>query len=411
MRYKKWEHKKWMGIGCVFVGITFAFLGAFVDNFSTGLQDGNKLTRNTYGQGETEEEIVVEGLLQKKVPITVVLGEREYGREEAEAAFTPAYEVLMTQVLGNNKSFDEIRTNLNLPTWVNEYEMKVEWESEHEELLHHSGELFNKDCPPNGMENHMTVCLTAGQYSRKYIIKTVVYPPSKTEEELAIAAFKEQLFSLDVQQKTKGELTLPKQYDGKKLSYKMKKNSIYWVFPILGLMIAILIPLKERQDKQEERKKRERQLLLDYSEVVSKLVVFLGAGLPIRKAWEQIVTDYEEKIQNEAERRCAYEEMKNAYYLMNRGVSEMRAYEEFGNRCRILPYRKLAGILEQNIKNGTGNIGSILEIEMQEAFEQRKILARRMGEEAGTKLLLPLFMMLSVVMVIISMPAFLSFGF
>ena len=43
---------------------------------------------------------------------------------------------------------------------------------------------------------------------------------------------------------------------------------------------------------------------------------------------------------------------------------------------------------------------------MEAAFEQRKNLARRLGEEASTKLLLPLFMMLLIVMVMITVPAF-----
>ncbi len=49
---------------------------------------------------------------------------------------------------------------------------------------------------------------------------------------------------------------------------------------------------------------------------------------------------------------------------------------------------------------------SVLEAEMEAAFEQRKNLARRLGEEASTKLLLPLFMMLLIVMVMITVPAF-----
>ena len=43
------------------------------------------------------------------------------------------------------------------------------------------------------------------------------------------------------------------------------------------------------------------------------------------------------------------------------------------------------------------------------AWEERKNLARRLGEEAGTKLLLPLFLMLLVVMVIMVVPALFSF--
>jgi hypothetical protein len=52
----------------------------------------------------------------------------------------------------------------------------------------------------------------------------------------------------------------------------------------------------------------------------------------------------------------------------------------------------------------------MLETEMEEAFRQRAELARKRGEEASSKLLLPLFGMLGIVMVMVAAPAFLSFG-
>lgn len=39
-------------------------------------------------------------------------------------------------------------------------------------------------------------------------------------------------------------------------------------------------------------------------------------------------------------------------------------------------------------------------------FEERKKQARKLGEEAGTKLMIPLFMMLAVVFIIVIVPAF-----
>ena len=75
----------------------------------------------------------------------------------------------------------------------------------------------------------------------------------------------------------------------------------------------------------------------------------------------------------------------------------------------LQPYLKLAGLLEQNRKTGTKNLRQLLLLEMTDAFEQRKNLARRQGEEAATKLLIPLFLMLGVVMVIVVVPAFLTF--
>ena len=43
-----------------------------------------------------------------------------------------------------------------------------------------------------------------------------------------------------------------------------------------------------------------------------------------------------------------------------------------------------------------------------QSFENRKSTARRLGEEAGTKLLMPMIGMLAVVFVMVMVPAFMS---
>ena len=50
----------------------------------------------------------------------------------------------------------------------------------------------------------------------------------------------------------------------------------------------------------------------------------------------------------------------------------------------------------------------MLKTEAIQAQEEQKAHAKRAGEEAGTKLLLPMFLMLAVVLVIVIVPAFLS---
>ena len=67
---------------------------------------------------------------------------------------------------------------------------------------------------------------------------------------------------------------------------------------------------------------------------------------------------------------------------------------EFGNRCRVLPYRKLAGILEQNVKNGSKSLTPVLEAEMEATpLNSARTWPDVSVREASTKLLLPLFMM------------------
>ena len=86
-----------------------------------------------------------------------------------------------------------------------------------------------------------------------------------------------------------------------------------------------------------------------------------------------------------------------------------KAMELFGARCGSISYRRLIGLLRQNIRNGSGQFREALENEMERAFEEERNLCRKRGEEASTKLLLPLIIMLLIVMVMVSVPAFLTF--
>ena len=133
---------------------------------------------------------------------------------------------------------------------------------------------------------------------------------------------------------------------------------------------------------------------MDYADLLSKLMVLTCAGLTIRNAWERMVKDYEWAVEQKKQKpRAAYEEMCQTYYQMQSGMAEGDAYREFGRRCKLQSYLKLSGLLE-----------------MADALEQRKNLARRLGEEAGTRLLMPLFLMLGIVMVMIMVPAMMTMG-
>ena len=394
---------------CVSLGIILALAVTFVEKQDTVLTKGNGLERNTYGQGETQQEILVEGLLAKKVPLAVRIGERRYTKEQAADAIHMAAEELSAQIAGGNESLEQVQSRLELVTWLDKYGISVRWQPDDTELISASGEVFNSGCPESGRETFLTATLKAGEYAEDYIYRVNVLPPGRTQEEKELAAFENFLMEKEEEQKYSEVFILPEEFEGKTLTYSADRGRSSLMFPLLGILAAILLPLKDRQRDQEAKKKRECQMMMDYSEILSRLVVFLGAGLPVRKAWAKIVEDYR-RTEEKAGKRAAYEEMAAAYYLMQRGVPEIQAYSEFGNRCRVLPYRKLAGILEQNVKNGSKSLTPVLEAEMEAAFEQRKNLARRLGEEASTKLLLPLFMMLLIVMVMITVPAFLAFG-
>ena len=160
---------------------------------------------------------------------------------------------------------------------------------------------------------------------------------------------------------------------------------------------------KDLYDKVE---KRNQQMLLDYPEIINKITLLLGAGMPLANAWHKIVEDYREK---DTKKRYAYEEMIITSNELMLGTSEIIAYERFGRRVKLLPYLRFASLIAQNVKKGSSDLLKILEVEAIESFEDRKELAKRIGEEAGTKLLFPMMLMLLIVLIIVIVPAFLSF--
>jgi hypothetical protein len=91
------------------------------------------------------------------------------------------------------------------------------------------------------------------------------------------------------------------------------------------------------------------------------------------------------------------------------GESERKVYQQFTEDIEAPCYRKLMRILLGNLEKGTQGICIHLQEESRQAFEQRILQAKKKGEEASTKMLLPLMLMLMMVMGIIILPALIEF--
>lgn len=374
--------------------------------------DVSSLKRAPHGEGETQYQVMVRGLGEGggELPVTIPVGERQYTKKETDELFDRLLPELSGRILGKNKSLEAVRSNLSLIRTFDPYGLSIQWESEDADLIDSFGEVHNKGLEKDGKTVWMQADITDGSYSRQYQMRVKVLPPALTLEQQAGEMLKEACGRLDQQQQTSDVLKLPKTLEGKQLSYYMEEGADYSAIPVLGILLAVLIAARRKASAQNEKKRREQQLLLDYSEIVSKFMVFTGAGMTVRTAWERITEGYEAVLKKgEKRKRPAYEEMCRTAVQLHSGTPEGLAYEQFGQRCRLQPYVKLAALLEQNRKTGGRNLKSALELEMVSAFEQRKNLAKKLGEEAATKLLLPLFLMLGVVMVMIVVPAFLAF--
>ena len=232
-------------------------------------------------------------------------------------------------------------------------------------------------------------------------------PAPRTKEEELLDKIRGKITEYGNENKTEEMIKLPEEVDGREISYHYQMDARGMVVLAMGAVTVILLFCLERQNEKKDEEKKKQQMMMDYPQIVSQLNLLLGAGMSSKSAWKKIVDDYQRRKPARGT-RAAYEEMASTWNEMCGGVPEKDCYESFGSRCGLQDYMKLGALLSQNLRRGTKGLADALRLEGLHAFEERKALARRRGEEAGTRLLLPMFLMLAVVLVIVIVPAFLS---
>lgn len=330
---------------------------------------------------------------------------KKYNKKELNEEISKAKEYIDSIILNENKSLKEITNDLNLTSYIPGTDLYIKWETEDYQLISREGKVNNEELK----ESVNTWILATIEYydiQVEYKLEATVIPKMLTKKELAYKKLIEEIDKKDESSTTDEKIKLPNTIGEMEVMWEEKKESFSGTFLIIGIVAAIVIFLAYDKDLYEKVDKRNRQMLLDYPEIVNKITLLLGAGMPLANAWHKVVEDYRQK---ETSKRYIYEEMIITSNELMLGKSEILAYESFGRRVKLLPYLRFASLLAQNIKKGSEDLLKILEIEAIESFEERKELAKRIGEKAGTKLLFPMMLMLLIVLVIVIVPAFSSF--
>lgn len=382
-------------------------LAAFLCLADERQADSNQIARNEPGQGEEEREYLVnaEGMLEDYL-MYLQVEERKLTAKERKEYFDKAKKELEQSILGENAAKDKITKPLYLPETLQNGAVEAEYSFSDYEVFDGEGNLLIEVKEPVTVE--VTAELTCQGEKCLYCFFVQAVPREKSQEEQYTDKIKD-ILAKENEREGSSYLELPKDLEGKSLIWKEKRENRSMTAVLLGTVGAMGIFLREKERKKRKELARRQQMLLDYPEIVSKLSLLLGAGMNIMTAWEKISAVYKTKREKqETEIRYAYEEMLSVLHEIQSGTGELQALENFGERCQISEYRRLSSLLTQNIRKGAKGLQRLLEDEEREAFEQRKARAKKAGEEAGTKLLLPMGIMLVLVLVILVLPAGLS---
>lgn len=371
-------------------------------------QNGTELVRNTYGKGNKTEslEVSVGKELQREI-MDVLVEEQKYTSEQIQTVFQQAIEQLDSLILGDNESADQVQVDLNLPRKFPGQPIRIEWELDRYDVLNIYGEIQEDQVTEEGTLVEIKGHLLYEQEEALYVTTVKVVPKVRTKKEQMIARIYGLIGERNQQTKEKDSLVLPTELDGVKIKWQKKRDKRGYGLIVLGVIAAVSVLLLKKQNAEKEYRARTRQMMIDYPELINKLTLLLGAGMTVKNAWKKIVLDYLEQ-REQLGKRYAYEEMHVTLREMQSGVTEAESYERFGRRCRTQSYLKLGVLLSQNLKKGAKGMSALLQFEASHAFEERKRAAKKLGEEASTKLLVPMFFMLLVVLVVVIVPAFLS---
>lgn len=391
----------------IFCGGTILFTVDFI-NSRTAI--GSGLIRNSYGAGSRTEELEVSAGEREREKIEIQVSEQAYSGKELESMFQRCIAQMDKLILGRNKSLDHIDSDMNLITKIEGAPVEISWELDRYDVMNIYGELQQEETQQEGTLVSLKGVLTYSEDPSEQVLyecTAMVFPKILSEGEQRASDIEKVISKTDKETQTERVLTLPQELDGESLIFFSPMDSRGMVLMAMAVLIGMLLLALEKQNQEKELCKKRTQMQLDYPEIINKLTLLLGAGMTVKRAWKKITADYEEE-KHIWGIRYAYEEMRQACNEMDSGIAEAESYERFGRRCNLQLYIKLGALLSQNLRKGTKGMNQILQTEAIQSFEERKARAKRLGEEAGTKLLAPMFLMLAVVLVIVIVPAFMS---
>lgn len=183
------------------------------------------------------------------------------------------------------------------------------------------------------------------------------------------------------------------------LVYAMTQKAVVL---LVGAILIFVVYWNYDMKITDIAKVRDAEIDREFPDVISKITLLVNAGMILKDAWTRVAYTGKSTI---------YQEMQNAVMQIDNGVSEIDAFLEFGNKCMNDKVKKFASTLVQNITKGNAELVDFLKKETAMLWEERKHGARRQGEAASSKLMLPIGIMFIGILILVIVPVFTNLSF
>jgi len=387
------------------------------------------LSRDSISGSEREVNLV----LQKgedQLFLDLELQRQQLSSIQVQKMMDEAFSELEKNMLDENQKMSRITSNLKFEIDYKKYPFEVEVMPDDYLIMNEDGVIRNerssllesgytKNALENGIRTGFEVCLSYNEEIMQRHYDITVFPKTQTKNEKLLQKVVEKIKKDETELSGEKEFYIPSVLYGVTISMKrsIAKNPLFVLF--VGVVLSGLLPLREMELNRKRKRQREDSLRRSYPRFVNEMVLLLGAGMQVRHILDVLINEYEKDKEQFFiiskskhfcdEREPLITELRVAKQNLEMGMAEEKVYYQLGRRLKLGCYIKLMSLLEQNVKKGAKGLAYYFEQEERNALEERKNLAKRYGEEAGTKLLGPMMLQLLVVMLIIMVPALMSF--
>lgn len=385
------------------LGIIFSMKEEYID--STII-----IERNETGGGTKEVELFMKNDKQE-IRYPFIVREIPYTKEQWEEKVKEAIDYVEKVMKGDNTSFDAVNRNLVFPKKVPNNGIKITYETNHRAWIDENGNVDVSEIKEEGELVEIDVIFRYENFEeiRTYTIRLI--PEVKSEEEKEYEDVVKKIKEKEENSLYQIQFELPNKIGDYIIENTKGWNKNQGVFLILVLGIGILFFFREEEQMKEQMNERKEQLLKDYPEFIHQLILLIGAGMTLKSAFIRLSENYKRKKQLTNKKHYLYEELIVTTYEFQAGLSEEEVYRNLANRIGLSSYKRIMELLIQNVKKGTKNLIEMLIREQESSLEMRKEQAKRLGEEAGTKLLMPMILLLGVVLLLVLYPAMCQFQF
>lgn len=376
------------------------------------LQDDILLSRNSFGQGSKEVQLSLKKD-DKKKEITYKLDEQKLSAEEESKVYIQFFKKLKKIMMKNNTSLKQIQTPLNLPDTVDGYPFEITYELAEDGYIRLDGSINEEEQAKlkRGETYRTYIVVTAryGEYrkSKKYEIRVV--PKKNISQTNVFYKIQQYLKKEEQENRYSRDIKIPSVYKDIEITKRQENQGGISGILILFVTVCIFIPLHNYLKLQEEGKKCQEQAERDFPVIVHLLTLYMGAGLSFFSAVKRISQNYQKQRELDDSKKYAFEKMMRMEQQMSNGVSQREACQDWGMQFRTDSYQKLSLILIQSFTKGGREAAMLMEVEEREAFHKRIDRAKKEGEEASTRLLFPMILLLCQVMLLVMYPALTRF--